>query len=92
MRTSNYGLFIHTKRPFELALEAVKDALKVEGFGVLADIALGLLITKVMTHVWPLTAEDSVNRELERDRTHDISVFSLIFSTLASTPAIISVV
>jgi undecaprenyl-diphosphatase len=54
-------------------------------------IALGLLITRVMTHLWPLTVEDSVNRELERDRTHDISMFSLIFSTLASTPAIIAV-
>lgn len=54
-------------------------------------IALGLLITRVMAHTWPLTVEDSVNRELERDRTHDISVFSLIFSTLASTPAIIAV-
>ena len=38
MRTSNYGLFVHTKRPFELALEAVKEALKAEGFGVLTDI------------------------------------------------------
>ncbi|MEU7907691.1 phosphatase PAP2 family protein [Actinoplanes sp. NPDC049118] len=54
-------------------------------------IALGLLITRVIPHAWPLTVEDSVNRELERDRTHDISMFSLIFSTLASTPAIIAV-
>jgi len=54
-------------------------------------IALGLLITKVMTHTWPFTIEDSVNREFERDRTHDISLVSLIFSTLASTPAIIAV-
>lgn len=56
-----------------------------------AMIALGLLITKVMTHKWPLTIEDAVNRELERDRTHDLSLVSLIFSTLASTPAIIAV-
>jgi undecaprenyl-diphosphatase len=54
-------------------------------------IAIGMLITRVMTHMWPLTVEDSVNRELERDRTHDISLVSLIFSTLASTPAIIAV-
>ncbi|RSM72264.1 phosphoesterase PA-phosphatase [Actinoplanes sp. ATCC 53533] len=56
-----------------------------------AMIALGLLITKVMDDMWPLTIEDAVNRELERDRTHDISLVSLIFSTLASTPAIIAV-
>jgi membrane-associated phospholipid phosphatase len=54
-------------------------------------IGLGLLITKVMLHLWPLTIEDSVNREFERDRTHDISLVSLIFSTLASTPVIIAV-
>jgi uncharacterized protein (DUF302 family) len=38
MRTSNYGLFIRTRRPFSEALEAMKDALKAEGFGVLTDI------------------------------------------------------
>ena len=54
-------------------------------------ITLGLLITKVLMHTWPFTVEDSVNRELERDRTHDISLVSLIFSTLASTPAVIAV-
>jgi undecaprenyl-diphosphatase len=54
-------------------------------------ISLGLLITKVLTTVWPLTVEDSVNREFERDRTHEVSLVSLIFSTLASTPAIIIV-
>jgi undecaprenyl-diphosphatase len=54
-------------------------------------IALGLIVTKVMLHVWPFTIEDSVNREFERDRTHEISMVSLIFSTLASTPAIIAV-
>src|SRR5688572_30605300 len=54
-------------------------------------ITLGLLITKVMMEMWPLTVEDSVNRELERDRTHEVSMVSLIFSTLASTPAIIAV-
>jgi undecaprenyl-diphosphatase len=54
-------------------------------------VGLGLLITKVMMNTWPLTVEDSVNRELERDRTHEISMVSLIFSTLASTPAIIAV-
>ncbi|MEV6599273.1 phosphatase PAP2 family protein [Actinoplanes sp. NPDC051346] len=54
-------------------------------------IALGMLVTRVLTHTWPLTVEDSVSRELERDRTHDLSMISLVFSTLASTPAIIAV-
>ena len=38
MRTTNYGLFIHSARPFDETLAAVKDALKDEGFGVLTDI------------------------------------------------------
>jgi uncharacterized protein (DUF302 family) len=38
MRIGNYGLFIHSERPFEQTLAAVKDALKAEGFGVLTDI------------------------------------------------------
>ena len=54
-------------------------------------IGLGLLITKVMMHLWPLTVEDSVNREFERDRTHEVGVVSSVFSTLASTPVIIAV-
>ena len=54
-------------------------------------IGLGLLVTKVMMHMWPLTVEDSVNREFERDRTQEVSAVSLFFSTLASTPVIIAV-
>lgn len=54
-------------------------------------IGLGLLITKVLAHTWPLTVEDSVNRELERDRTAELNAVSLVFSTLASTPAVIIV-
>ena len=38
MRSNSYGLFINTKQPFDQALEAAKDALKAEGFGVLTDI------------------------------------------------------
>jgi uncharacterized protein (DUF302 family) len=38
MRTNNYGLFVHTRRPFNEALDAVKEGLKAEGFGVLTDI------------------------------------------------------
>ncbi|GGQ47696.1 phosphatase PAP2 family protein [Couchioplanes azureus] len=54
-------------------------------------VALGLLVTKVMVHMWPLTVEDSVNRELERERTAEWNAVSLVFSTLASTPAIVAV-
>ena len=38
METGKYGFFVHTKQSFDETLAAVKDALKVEGFGVLTDI------------------------------------------------------
>lgn len=75
----------------DIAVQALKRVLAPIAVLLGVMITLGLLITKVMMHMWPLTVEDSVNRELERDRTHDISLVSLVFSTLASTPAIIAV-
>jgi membrane-associated phospholipid phosphatase len=75
----------------DVAVQVVKRIVAPVAVLLGVMIGLGLLITKVMLHVWPLTVEDSVNRELERDRTHDISMVSLIFSTLASTPAVIAV-
>lgn len=75
----------------DLVVQALKRIIAPVAVLLGVMIALGLLITKVMTHVWPLTVEDSVNRELERDRTHEVSLLSLVFSTLASTPAIIAV-
>ncbi|MFI7545293.1 phosphatase PAP2 family protein [Actinoplanes sp. NPDC049599] len=74
-----------------IAVQALKRVFAPVAVLLGVMITLGLLITKVMMHVWPLTVEDSVNRELERDRTHEVSLVSLIFSTLASTPAIIAV-
>ena len=74
-----------------IAVQALKRVVVPVAVLLGVMIALGLLITKVMMQVWPLTVEDSVNRELERDRTHEVSMVSLIFSTLASTPAIIAV-
>lgn|SRR5690349_7299541 len=78
-------------RMADFAVQTLKRVLVPVALLLGAMVALGLLITKVMMHVWPLTIEDSVNREFERDRTHDLSLVSLIFSTLASTPAIIAV-
>jgi undecaprenyl-diphosphatase len=60
--------------------------------GLLAVIVgLGLLVTKVLYDDWPFTSEDAFNRALARDRTESWNAVSLIFSTLASTPAIIAV-
>ncbi len=38
MRKGKYGIFVESARPFDEALEAVKTALKAEGFGVLTEI------------------------------------------------------
>jgi membrane-associated phospholipid phosphatase len=54
-------------------------------------VGLGVLVTKVLDGVWPLTAEDSVSRELERERDAVGNGVSLVFSTIGSTPAIVAV-
>lgn len=38
MEARAYGLFVRTAKPYEEALEAVKAALKEQGFGVLTEI------------------------------------------------------
>ncbi|RKR87673.1 undecaprenyl-diphosphatase [Micromonospora pisi] len=58
-------------------------------YGVM--VGLGLLVTKVLYDTWPLTVEDTVNRELESERSGTLNAISLVFSTIASTPAIIAV-
>jgi membrane-associated phospholipid phosphatase len=54
-------------------------------------IGLGVLITKVMDHVWPFTVEDGINRELVADRTADGNAITGFWSFVGSTPAIIAV-
>ena len=54
-------------------------------------VGLGILVTKVLDQVWPLTAEDAVSRELERERDAAGNGVSLVFSAIGSTPAIIAV-
>ncbi|MGI5186075.1 phosphatase PAP2 family protein [Dactylosporangium sp. CA-152071] len=54
-------------------------------------VGLGLLVTRALPGVWPLTVEDSVNRALAAERTGPRTDVSLVFSTIASTPAIIAV-
>ncbi|WP_329109766.1 phosphatase PAP2 family protein [Micromonospora sp. NBC_01699] len=58
-------------------------------YGVM--VGLGLLVTKVLDDVWPLTVEDTVNRQLEADRGGTANAVSLVFSTIASTQAIVAV-
>ena len=38
MEQKKYGLFARTSKPYDEALEATKNALKAEGFGVLTEI------------------------------------------------------
>ena len=56
-----------------------------------ALVGLGLLVTRVLPGVWPLSVEDGVNRGLEAHRSGGRNDLSLVFSTIASTPAIIAV-
>ncbi|GHJ12586.1 phosphatase PAP2 family protein [Micromonospora sp. AKA38] len=54
-------------------------------------VGLGLLVTRVLTHTWPFTVEDAVNREFAGDRSSGWNDVSLVFSTLASTQIIVVV-
>jgi uncharacterized protein (DUF302 family) len=38
MQRKKYGLFVQTSKPYPEALDAVKTALRSEGFGVLTEI------------------------------------------------------
>jgi undecaprenyl-diphosphatase len=71
----------------QAAVRAVAPVLVL--YGALAG--LGLLLTRALPGVWPLSVEDGVNRWLAAHRTGGRSDVSLVFSTIASTPAIIAV-
>jgi membrane-associated phospholipid phosphatase len=58
---------------------------------LLAMIGLGLLITKVLEHDWPFTAEDGINRFFASHRTDPGNVITLVGSFIGSTPCIIAV-
>ncbi|MEU6816123.1 diacylglycerol kinase family protein [Streptomyces sp. NPDC046860] len=54
-------------------------------------IGLGLLITGPARHMWPVTAEDGVNRGLERIRTAGLTTLSSVGSELGNTGTVIGV-
>jgi membrane-associated phospholipid phosphatase len=53
-------------------------------------IALGLLLTKTLPHVWPIRDEDAINRALAGDRTHTWNLVTSVLSEAANTPAIVA--
>jgi PAP2 superfamily len=55
----------------------------------LGMIALGLLITRVLEHVWPFTAEDGLNRWFAAHRTSAMNGVTYVGSLFGSTPVII---
>lgn len=57
-------------------------------FAVVASI--GWLVSGPLAHMWPLSAEDGVDRTLARHRGHTLDNVSGFFSTLANTPAAIT--
>ncbi|WIM93705.1 phosphatase PAP2 family protein [Actinoplanes oblitus] len=54
-------------------------------------IGLGLLLTHVLSHSWPFTVEDGVNRAFEDARTPDRTGVSGFFSGVGNTSSIIAV-
>ncbi|MGY3517515.1 phosphatase PAP2 family protein [Micromonospora sp. PTRAS2] len=75
----------------ELVGQAAKRVLLPVALLLSVMVLLGVLVTRVFAHTWPLTVEDAVNRELAADRTAGWNNVSLVFSTLASTQLIVLV-
>ncbi len=53
-------------------------------------IAVGLLLTRTLAHVWPIRDEDAINRALAGDRTHTWDLVTSVLSEAANTPAIVA--
>lgn len=52
-------------------------------------VGLGLLLTRVLEHTWPLSQEDAVDRTLAADRTPPMNDVTYVLSGLGNTAAII---
>jgi membrane-associated phospholipid phosphatase len=52
-------------------------------------VGLGLLVTKVAEHSWPLTEEDQINRALADGRTGSMNDVTYVLSGLGDTAAIV---
>ncbi|MFI0795367.1 phosphatase PAP2 family protein [Micromonospora rubida] len=75
----------------DVLVQSLKRVLLPVGLLLSVMVLLGVLVTRVFERTWPFTVEDAVNRELAADRTEGWNSVSLVFSTLASTPAIVLV-
>jgi undecaprenyl-diphosphatase len=53
-------------------------------------VAIGLLLTKTLAHVWPISDEDAINRALAGDRTHTWNLVTSVLSEAANTPVIVT--
>jgi membrane-associated phospholipid phosphatase len=74
-----------------LLAQAAKRLLLPVAALLVVMIGLGLLVTKVMEHVWPFTVEDEVNRDFAANRDGTFNGVSGFFSFVGSTPCIIGV-
>ncbi|NUR57729.1 MAG: phosphatase PAP2 family protein [Catenulispora sp.] len=54
------------------------------------EATIGWLVTGHLAHIWPLSAEDGVDRTLAQHRGHTLDNVSGFFSTLANTPSAIA--
>jgi membrane-associated phospholipid phosphatase len=77
--------------PVPIVLQALKRVILPVVLLLALMVGLGLLVTKVLQHDWPFTAEDGFNRELAGDRTGFFNGVTWFFSLVGSTPVIIGV-
>ncbi|MGW5331296.1 diacylglycerol kinase family protein [Streptomyces bauhiniae] len=83
-----------TGRPRRLPRGTTRAAASIGALAVCQAalmIGLGFLITGPARHLWPMTAEDGVNRGLERLRTSTLTTLSSVGSELGNTGTVIGV-
>ncbi|WP_443070697.1 diacylglycerol kinase family protein [Streptomyces sp. NBC_01601] len=81
-------------RPREMPRGVARAAASIGALAVcqaVLMIGLGFLITGPARHLWPMTAEDGVNRGLERVRTSTLTTLSSVGSELGNTLTVIGV-
>ncbi len=74
-----------------IALQALRRVVLPIGALLLLMIGLGLLLARAAGTLWPLTVEESVNREFAGDRTATLNDVSAVASGIADTGTIVAV-
>src|SRR4029453_8585760 len=88
--TTGHRSVVTTHGDHPLPRRIVREILGPLFLLTLLMIAIGLLLTKTLADVWPISDEDAVNRWLAGHRTHTWDLGTSVLSQMANTPAIVA--